>query len=126
MRDDPVLDHPQEDKDALVKDGPNLSHVPEVLGDACHSFECDLSDSYGRPRKFQKCLGEVGAGNFSGTYRDVQNKERPCYTFPKREACLMSISYRVRSNLGIPLDHWMANLDAYAFLGAGDEVTFEV
>jgi phage antirepressor YoqD-like protein len=34
-----------------------------------------------------------GAGNFSFTYRDVQNKERPCYRFQKREACLMAMSY---------------------------------
>ncbi|MEO6852360.1 MAG: hypothetical protein ABI410_00485 [Rhodoferax sp.] len=31
-----------------------------------------------------------GERNFSSTYRDVQNKERPCYRFPKREACLMA------------------------------------
>lgn len=34
-----------------------------------------------------------GERNFSSTYRDVQNKERPCYAFPKREACLMAMSY---------------------------------
>lgn len=44
-------------------------------------------------KKVPQVLGETGAGNFSGTYRDVQNKERPCYTFPKREACLMAMSY---------------------------------
>ena len=43
--------------------------------------------------KVPQVLGEIGAGNFSCTYRDVQNKERPCYTFPKREACLMAMSY---------------------------------
>jgi len=34
--------------------------------------------------------GEV---NFYSTYLDNQNKERPCYYFPKREACLMAMSY---------------------------------
>jgi hypothetical protein len=34
-----------------------------------------------------------GERDFSFTYRDVQNKERPCYHFPKREACLMAMSY---------------------------------
>lgn len=34
--------------------------------------------------------GEV---NFYSTYLDTQNKERPCYKFPKREACLMAMSY---------------------------------
>lgn len=43
--------------------------------------------------KVPQVLGETGAPNFRGTYRDVQNKERPCYTFPKREACLMAMSY---------------------------------
>ena len=44
-------------------------------------------------KKVPQVLGEIGAGNFSFTYRDVQNKERPCYKFPKREACLMAMSY---------------------------------
>lgn len=44
-------------------------------------------------KKVPLVLGEIGAGNFSSTYRDVQNKERPCYKFPKREACLMAMSY---------------------------------
>lgn len=34
-----------------------------------------------------------GAGNFSCTYSDSQGKERPAYRFPKREACLMAMSY---------------------------------
>jgi hypothetical protein len=33
-----------------------------------------------------------GEGKFSSTYFDVQNKQRPCYRFPKREACLMAMS----------------------------------
>lgn len=44
-----------------------LAKVQKVLGDGSHSFECDLPDSYGRPRKG--------------------------YVFPKREACLMAMSY---------------------------------
>lgn len=44
-------------------------------------------------KKVLLVLGELGAGKFSCTYRDVQNKERPCYTLPKREACLMAMSY---------------------------------
>lgn len=44
-----------------------LANVFNVLGEASHSFECDLPDSYGRPRKG--------------------------YRFPKREACLMAMSY---------------------------------
>ncbi|AEJ03089.1 phage antirepressor protein [Nitrosomonas sp. Is79A3] len=43
--------------------------------------------------KVPQVLGESGAPNFRDTYRDVQNKERPSYRFPKREACLMAMSY---------------------------------
>lgn len=43
-------------------------------------------------KKVPKVIGE-GAGKFSSTYFDAQNKERPCYRFPKREACLMAMSY---------------------------------
>lgn len=32
-------------------------------------------------------------GKFSCTYKDAQNKARPMYRFPKREACLMAMSY---------------------------------
>lgn len=35
-----------------------------------------------------------GHGNFSDTYRHQQNGQiYPCYVFPKREACLMAMSY---------------------------------
>lgn len=44
-----------------------LAKVVKVLGETSHSFECDLPDSYGRARKG--------------------------YRFPKREACLMAMSY---------------------------------
>jgi phage antirepressor YoqD-like protein len=42
-------------------------------------------------KKVIQVLG--GAGNFSSTYLDTQNKVRPCYALPKREACLMAMSY---------------------------------
>lgn len=44
-----------------------LAKVPKVLGEESHSFECDLPDGYGRSRR--------------------------AYRFPKREACLMAMSY---------------------------------
>jgi phage antirepressor YoqD-like protein len=44
-----------------------LAKVQKVLSETSHSFECDLPDGYGRPRKG--------------------------YRFPKREACLMAMSY---------------------------------
>lgn len=44
-------------------------------------------------KKVPSVLGE-GAGNFSDTYVHPQNKQvYPCYRFPKREACLMAMSY---------------------------------
>lgn len=46
---------------------------------------------------FMKKVPEVlcgGAGNFSDTYVHPQNGQTyPCYRFPKREACLMAMSY---------------------------------
>lgn len=44
-----------------------LAKVSKVLGETSHSFECDLPDAYGRPRRG--------------------------YRFQKREACLMAMSY---------------------------------
>jgi phage antirepressor YoqD-like protein len=38
-------------------------------------------------------LGIEDAPKFRGIYRDSMNRERPCYSFPKREACLMAMSY---------------------------------
>ncbi|MFW8695919.1 hypothetical protein ACOI9Y_35660, partial [Mesorhizobium japonicum] len=33
------------------------------------------------------------APNFRDVYRDAQNRTQDCYRFPKREACLMAMSY---------------------------------
>ena len=44
-------------------------------------------------RKAPKVLGE-GVRNFADTYTHPQNGQQyPCYRFPKREACLMAMSY---------------------------------
>lgn len=44
-------------------------------------------------KKVPQVLGG-GHGNFSDTYRHPQNGQTyPCYRFPKREACLMAMSY---------------------------------
>ena len=34
-----------------------------------------------------------GEANFRSSYLSLQNKQLPCYHFPKREACLMAMSY---------------------------------
>ena len=45
-------------------------------------------------RKATKVLGAEGLRNFSETYVHPQNGQKyPCYRFPKREACLMAMSY---------------------------------
>lgn len=44
-------------------------------------------------KKVPKVLGETVAGNFSSYYKASNGKENPCYKFPKREACLMAMSY---------------------------------
>lgn len=38
-------------------------------------------------------LGEGDAPNFRGIYLDAYKREKPCYKFPKRESCLMAMSY---------------------------------
>jgi hypothetical protein len=43
-------------------------------------------------KKVPMVLGK-DAGNFSSIYLDSMNREKPCYKFPKREACLMAMSY---------------------------------
>ena len=43
-------------------------------------------------KKVPQVLGK-DAGNFSSIYLDSMNRQKPCYTFPKREACLMAMSY---------------------------------
>ena len=50
-------------------------------------------------KKIRIVLGEVGAGKFSGSYKDSGGKQNPCYYLPKREACLMvmSESYKVQA-----------------------------
>lgn len=45
-------------------------------------------------RKVPKVLGEGGLRNYSDTYVHPQNGQTyPCYRLPKREACLMAMSY---------------------------------
>lgn len=43
--------------------------------------------------KVPKVLGKVDAQKFSGVYRGGNGQDRPCFYFPKREACLMAMSY---------------------------------
>ncbi|WP_446469249.1 Rha family transcriptional regulator [Xenorhabdus stockiae] len=44
-------------------------------------------------QKVPKVLGEEYSAKFSAQYKDSTGRELPCYRFPKREACLMAMSY---------------------------------
>lgn len=44
-------------------------------------------------KKVPQVLGETVAGNFSGYYKASNGKQNPMYALPKREACLMAMSY---------------------------------
>jgi len=43
--------------------------------------------------KVVKVLGLEMSENFRSSYIDSMNRQKPCYRFPKREACLMAMSY---------------------------------
>uniref|UniRef100_UPI00200138FF Rha family transcriptional regulator n=1 Tax=Photorhabdus hindustanensis TaxID=2918802 RepID=UPI00200138FF len=44
-------------------------------------------------KKVPKVLGEEHSAKFSAQYKDSTGRELPCYRFPKRESCLMAMSY---------------------------------
>ncbi|HAG2284973.1 TPA: Rha family transcriptional regulator [Salmonella enterica] len=43
--------------------------------------------------KVPKVLGENHSAKFLAQYKDSTGRDLPCYNFPKREACLMAMSY---------------------------------
>jgi len=43
--------------------------------------------------KVPNVLGDEPAKNFAGQYKAGNGQMQPCYRFPKREACLMAMSY---------------------------------
>ena len=43
--------------------------------------------------KTVKVLGLEMSESFRSSYMDSMNRQKPCYCFPKREACLMAMSY---------------------------------
>lgn len=43
--------------------------------------------------KTPKVLGEEHSAKFSAEYKDSTGRDLPCYQYPKREACLMAMSY---------------------------------
>ena len=43
--------------------------------------------------KVPQVLGAEMSEKFRSSYKDSMNRKKPAYTFPKREACLMAMSY---------------------------------
>ncbi|EBX1465259.1 Rha family transcriptional regulator [Salmonella enterica subsp. salamae] len=43
--------------------------------------------------KVLRVLGEIQSAKFLADYIDDKGRTQPCYNFPKREACLMAMSY---------------------------------
>lgn len=63
-----------------------------AVGDAFPSKRFAKLEHADLMKKVPEVLG-ANAGKFSGIYRDSRNREQGCYDFPKREACLMAMSY---------------------------------
>lgn len=59
--------------------------------------------------KVPKVLGFEYSENFRSTYKASNGKENPCYRFPKRESCLMAMSYSYDLQAAV-FDH-MTNLE---------------
>lgn len=60
--------------------------------------------------KVPQVLGEEAALNFKDSYKGKDSTVRPCYRFPKREACLMAMSYSYELQAKV-FDH-MTELEA--------------
>lgn len=43
--------------------------------------------------KVPRVIGTDQSAKFSADYMDARNRPQPCFAFPKREACLMAMSY---------------------------------
>lgn len=58
-------------------------------------------------RDIKTMLDELGLGalSFEGTYRDSQNKERPCFDLPRRECLILVSGYSVELRARI-IDRW--------------------
>ncbi|HDU8497187.1 TPA: Rha family transcriptional regulator [Morganella morganii] len=66
-------------------------------------------------KKVPKVLGEIQSAKFSSDYTDSKGRLYPCYKFPKREACLMAMSYSYELQAMV-FDH-MTELEAESGFG---------
>lgn len=63
----------------------------EGLAFPCKKYRKLRHDNF--MNKVPKVLGEIQSPKFLGDYLDDKGRTQPCYNFPKREACLMAMSY---------------------------------
>lgn len=68
----------------------NLHRVAEFEANQCNGLAKLGHNDF--LKKVPEVLGK-DAGNFSHIYFDSMNRKQPAYKFPKREACLMAMSY---------------------------------
>ncbi|WP_156730742.1 Rha family transcriptional regulator [Morganella psychrotolerans] len=66
-------------------------------------------------KKVPRVLGEGQSAKFSSDYTDSKGRSYPCYRFPKREACLMAMSYSYELQ-ALVFDH-MTELEAESGFG---------
>lgn len=63
----------------------------EGMSFPCNKYRELRHDSF--MAKVPKVLGETQSPKFFGDYIDCKGRAQSCYNFPKREACLMAMSY---------------------------------
>ncbi|CCW31125.1 Rha family transcriptional regulator [Xenorhabdus nematophila] len=66
-------------------------------------------------KKVPKVLGEEQSAKFFADYTDDKGRVQPCYRFPKRESCLMAMSYSYELQAQV-FDH-MTELEAKSGFG---------
>ncbi|ALR75805.1 hypothetical protein [[Enterobacter] lignolyticus] len=68
-----------------------LKAEEEGMSFPCKKYRKLRHDSF--MAKVAKVLGETQSPKFFGDYIDGKGRAQSCYNFPKREACLMAMSY---------------------------------
>jgi hypothetical protein len=81
-------------------------------------------------KKVPEVLGK-DHGNFSSIYQDAYGRSQPSYTFPKREACLMAMSYSYEIQAKVfdrmtYLEFQVAGLPAALIEGISDSVMMRI
>lgn len=82
----------------------------EGMSFPCKKYRKLRHDSF--MAKVPKVLGETQSPKFFGDYIDGKGRAQSCYNFPKREACLMAMSYSY--DLQAKVYDYMEELDRQA------------